>query len=460
MVFFWTAAAQIAAKMDRLKAAEAKLLELAKSNWKGRDGTLPTVRVTDTRIPASVVPISTASATTGSCLSGAEEQVNTEECYNIHGIEVTNNNNNEAAGTADNSKPPPPLVLLHGYMNGGAYFYRNLMGLSVHFAKIHALDLLGWGLSSRPNFARLQQTSTSDDYDCSKCMIKTTEDFFVESLEAWRKEQKIDSMILAGHSMGGYLSVAYSERYPQHVQKLILISPAGVPEETIQEIKRREQKYLQSYRSRLFYSLYSSLFRRGYTGGDLLRAMSEKRGRLWMEQYVTRRLPAINDPEEQQTLTDYLYYNNTLPGSGEYCLSKLLKPSVFGRKPLQHRIPNLNVKSVSFLYGENDWMDATGGMLVEQACSQQKLLQGDASVPDIQVYQIAKAGHLLMLENSAEFNNGLVMAAASTGKEPLSLGREAPLPKRLMATIQQHQDLTLSQEERRAADYQGTEVAA
>lgn len=34
-------------------------------------------------------------------------------------------------------------------------------------------------------------------------------------------------MILVGHSLGGYLTTAYALRYPQHVTKLILVSPAG-----------------------------------------------------------------------------------------------------------------------------------------------------------------------------------------------------------------------------------------
>lgn len=32
------------------------------------------------------------------------------------------------------------------------------------------------------------------------------ESFFVESLEAWRREQGLEKMVLMGHSMGGYLS--------------------------------------------------------------------------------------------------------------------------------------------------------------------------------------------------------------------------------------------------------------
>jgi pimeloyl-ACP methyl ester carboxylesterase len=53
-------------------------------------------------------------------------------------------------------------------------------------------------------------------------LTEQTEEFFVEHMEAWRKAQGLNKMILCGHSLGGYLSFAYAERYPQHVDKLIL----------------------------------------------------------------------------------------------------------------------------------------------------------------------------------------------------------------------------------------------
>jgi cardiolipin-specific phospholipase len=241
----------------------------------------------------------------------------------------------------------------------------------------------------------------------------------VESLEAWRKTQNIDQMILAGHSMGGYLSVAYCERYPERVQRLILISPAGVPEETPADLERRERRYLHgSVRNQLLYAWYKHwVFAKSYTLGDLLRSLPESYGRnRFAEQYVTRRLPSITDPQEQQTLTDYLYHNNVLPGSGEYCLSKFLTPTICGRHPLVHRIPNLRIASCDFLYGESDWMDSSGGLAVEQACmerrrQQQQSSNGSNTAPQINVYQISRAGHLLMLENNVEFNHALVLAA-------------------------------------------------
>ena len=43
---------------------------------------------------------------------------------------------------------------------------------------------------------------------------------------------KIEKFVLMGHSLGGYISCCYALQYPQHVEKLILASPVGVPPET------------------------------------------------------------------------------------------------------------------------------------------------------------------------------------------------------------------------------------
>merc|ERR1712232_716971 len=110
------------------------------------------------------------------------------------------------------------------------------------------------------------------------------------SLKVWRLGAKFikEKMILAGHSMGGYFSVAYCEKYPERVDRLILISPVGVPHlEGEHEIKTT------SFTARALFSLAKTFWRNNITPGSFIRSLSEFRGRDLVRRYVNGRIPAI-----------------------------------------------------------------------------------------------------------------------------------------------------------------------
>lgn len=92
----------------------------------------------------------------------------------------------------------PSLVLLHGFGGGVALWAQNLDALSSS-GPVYALDLLGFGRSSRPQFR-------SDP--------EGAEEQFVEALEEWREKVGLEQMVLLGHNLGGYLAAAYTLRYP------------------------------------------------------------------------------------------------------------------------------------------------------------------------------------------------------------------------------------------------------
>jgi pimeloyl-ACP methyl ester carboxylesterase len=75
---------------------------------------------------------------------------------------------------------------------------------------LYAFDLLGFGRSDRPTFS-------GDPF--------VAESQFVESIEDWRKELKLEKIILLGHGFGGFLSTSYSIKYPNCVSALILVDP-------------------------------------------------------------------------------------------------------------------------------------------------------------------------------------------------------------------------------------------
>lgn len=370
------------------------------------------------------------------------------ERYSLHGVKVTHDGAGAGAGAG-----AAPLVLLHGYANGALYFYRNLMGLSRHFGSIYALDMLGWGLSSRPAFDVVPAGKDVDAEDddgsqggasgklSTKAQRKVyaAESFFVESLESWRRHHDLDKMTLAGHSMGGYLSVAYAERYPQHVERLILLSPVGVPEPHPDDDAKFKTFPLHI---RAMFTTVRYLFNRGITPGYFLRSLSYARSKAMVEGYIARRLPAITCPEEQRHLGEYLYQNSMLPGSGECCLTDILHANAFAKIPLAHRITALRSEDaggmeVHMVYGQRDWMDWRGGIAAQRACHARREAWeqrgrpgvaadgGGGPPPRVRVHGVRDAGHLLMLDNYREFNAALIVAAG--GREGLPPDAPAPV---------------------------------
>ena len=482
----------IATRIDSMKAAEKSLISFShRFSWgdlNPKETQIHThaeqqeerlshkIELFDTQIPRSVVPL--LNGKTQSCQlccsssynnTGDDGEyidvTNVDSSQNliIHGVQVTRkhssyNSNSIDVDTFDDTKTEieeAPLVLLHGYMNGALYFYRNLIGLADHCSTVYSLDMLGWGLSSRPPFQMdtdhhqynykprciNQHTTNTQSNRVHQHETHAAEQVFVESLEAWRKAHNIPKMKLAGHSMGGYMSVAYAEKYPERVERLILISPAGVPDDEQIDVQARFQN--ASFMFRTIRGVISGLFNFGITPAGFLRNLPESRGRNLVSRYIQGRLPAVQSTEEQEVLGEYLYMNAALPPSGEDCLNKVLKPTAFAKVPALYRIPSLKVKHISFIYGQNDWMDPSGGIeameIVEALkMEEQKKVQddcmeinndidnldhNDSRYPTIEVYGVKNAGHLLMLENWQEFNAAMIMALGCSKALPMNVPR-------------------------------------
>jgi pimeloyl-ACP methyl ester carboxylesterase len=104
-----------------------------------------------------------------------------------------------------------PIVLIHGFLASITVWRYNIDALS-ELRPLYAIDLLGFGQSSRANFSQ-------DPLE--------VEDQFIESIEEWRTKMNLDEFILLGHSFGAYLSASYTLRYPKHINALILNDPWG-----------------------------------------------------------------------------------------------------------------------------------------------------------------------------------------------------------------------------------------
>jgi abhydrolase domain-containing protein 4/abhydrolase domain-containing protein 5 len=103
--------------------------------------------------------------------------------------------------------------MVHGHGAGLGIFYRNYDALAEEFT-IYALDLPGWGRSSRP----------AKDLPTPEAV----RDWWVDALEQWREAVGLERFTLFGHSLGGFVATSYALTYPDRIDHLILSDVAGV----------------------------------------------------------------------------------------------------------------------------------------------------------------------------------------------------------------------------------------
>ncbi|KAI9468508.1 MAG: Alpha/Beta hydrolase protein [Benjaminiella poitrasii] len=315
------------------------------------------------------------------------------------------------------------LVICHGYGAGLGFFYRNFQSLSQKKGwRIFAIDWLGMGNSSRPKWTIAKSSNqTWDD------IVQVVEDHFVESLESWRSNVGIDKMTLMGHSLGGYFATCYALKYPDRVQKLILVSPAGIPENSPQkqhdittdsnpqqELQKEASEISASYQAeaaaaeqqqkepvqnntttatvvRTIPAWVTYLWDRNVTPMSIIRCLGPF-GPSLVYNYASRRFAHL-DESEQHDLYDYLYHITSSSGSGEFALAAILAPGAYARKPLFHRLAQLKMPTV-FIYGDHDWMDYRAAERAKRHMS-----------APVKVIRVVNGGHHMYLDNPEEFNH-------------------------------------------------------
>lgn len=102
----------------------------------------------------------------------------------------------------------PVTLLIHG-LGGFAESWRHTTTALARHGTVIALDLPGFGISSKPRRA----------YELS---------FLARAVEAFLLELGVDRVSLVGHSLGGAVAVAHALMYPARLERLALIS-AAVP---------------------------------------------------------------------------------------------------------------------------------------------------------------------------------------------------------------------------------------
>jgi 2-hydroxy-6-oxonona-2,4-dienedioate hydrolase len=102
----------------------------------------------------------------------------------------------------------PDVICLHGTSGHLEAFSRNVAALVRAGFRVHALDMLGHGLTDKPDF----------DY---------TPDRHSAHLRAYIRSQSLDRPHLIGESLGGWVATWFASEFPGEVGHVILVAPGG-----------------------------------------------------------------------------------------------------------------------------------------------------------------------------------------------------------------------------------------
>lgn len=281
--------------------------------------------------------------------------------------------------TFDSKADSPTLVMVHGYGASQGFFFRNFDALASRF-RVIAIDQLGWGGSSRP------------DFTCKS--TEETEAWFIDSFEEWRKAKNLTDFILLGHSFGGYVAAKYALKHPEHIKHLILVGPAGFSSES-----DGKSEWLTQFRATWKGALLNHLWESNFTPQKLIRGLGPWGPNL-VQKYTTARFGShstgtVLTEDESKLLTDYVYHTLAAKASGELCLKYIFSFGAFARMPLLHSASEWKVPT-TFIYGYQDWMNYQGA---QEARKHMK-------VP-CEILRIPQAGHFVFIDNPNGFHSAV-----------------------------------------------------
>ncbi|KAK6458362.1 Alpha/Beta hydrolase protein [Scheffersomyces xylosifermentans] len=354
--------------------------------------------------------------------------------------------------TSGEPEPTRDVVLIHGYAASLGLFIDNFDSLSrIPGIKIHAIDLLGFGFSSRPKFPTFPADTKQEIYK--------VEDWFIDAIEEWRKKRNINRFMLLGHSFGGYLSCAYALKYNKSItnpdtkissnliEKLVLISPVGVERHKNSLLKNNLETYISNEQQKLENSQAPSIsiqqevladqeaivHKSGDRAQEVEEEKQEERTRrrkiidfMWEKNFspfsiVRNAGPAkskmislwtthrfahtyYQDVQSFQNMHDYIYRVFNAKGSGEYAITRILAVGALAKLPLLDRCPEKFVKMglpTLWMYGDKDWMNDEAGLQMTNDINDISMKEIGKKMASFKI--LPNSGHHLYLDNPPAF---------------------------------------------------------
>lgn len=132
-------------------------------------------------------------------------------------------------------------VLIHGFLENST-MWKNIIPELSKRNRIISIDLLGHGNSDCLGYVHSME-------------------LFAETIEAVLKHLRIRKCILIGHSLGGYVSLAFAEKNPQKIKGLCLMNSTSNADSDELKIRReRANKMVQNNFENLVRMSFANLF--------------------------------------------------------------------------------------------------------------------------------------------------------------------------------------------------------
>ena len=280
---------------------------------------------------------------------------NLEYPYKVKFINLKNNITLSYADEGRDNKEV--VVFIHGLASYMPAWKKNIPILKNHFRCI-PIDLPGYGKSSK------------DDYPISM-------DFYANIIIDFLDKLKLERVTLAGHSMGGQISIFTALKYPDRISKLILASPAGF--ETFNE--------------------FESQILKNFMTVDLLinNPVEQLRQNVLMNFYKM--------PEDAEfMIKDRIALKNTKEFK-LYCLSIVKSLNAMLDQPVFDNLKLIKHPTL-VLFGENDFL-IPNRELHKNLTTKLVADSGADEINNSKLVMIPGCGHFLQFEKPDEFNKAV-----------------------------------------------------
>lgn len=249
-----------------------------------------------------------------------------------------------------------PIIFIHGLGSYAPAWKKTMEGLKNSHRCI-AIDLPGYGVSSKGK------------YDCSMS-------FYADVVADFIAKMDLKNVSLAGHSMGGQISIMTTLAYPDLVSKLILVAPAGFE---------------------LFTPGQKQWFRE---------VLTPKAVKLTpVESLISNVAYNFYDfPEDAQFMIDDRIAMRSAKEFDAYCYTITQSVSGMVDQPIFEFLPKINIPTL-IIYGKQD--NLIPNRFLNPGRTEDIARAGADQIPNSQLNMVNKAGHFVHFEQ-AEIVNQLL----------------------------------------------------